>query len=136
MFHLLLSSLMLFGIPKAAAAEPPATKVVVLVHGAFADGSSWEKVIPLLQAKGLGAEPPRVERNLADGELSGERLDVLGDLENGLIALPGPSSDAEVGGDDDHCRGCAGAADVDADPDGLAVLDVSLAGYGVPGTGR
>jgi pimeloyl-ACP methyl ester carboxylesterase len=26
---------------------------VVLVHGAFADGSSWNKVIPLLQAKGL-----------------------------------------------------------------------------------
>jgi pimeloyl-ACP methyl ester carboxylesterase len=28
-------------------------KNVVLVHGAFADGSSWCKVIPLLQAKGL-----------------------------------------------------------------------------------
>jgi pimeloyl-ACP methyl ester carboxylesterase len=27
-------------------------KNVVLVHGAFADGSSWAKVIPLLQAKG------------------------------------------------------------------------------------
>src|SRR5215471_10010876 len=26
---------------------------VVLVHGAFADGSTWNKVIPLLQAKGL-----------------------------------------------------------------------------------
>ena len=26
---------------------------VVLVHGAFADGSSWNSVIPLLQAKGL-----------------------------------------------------------------------------------
>ena len=26
---------------------------VVLVHGAFADGSSWNKVIPLLQAGGL-----------------------------------------------------------------------------------
>jgi len=26
---------------------------VVLVHGLYADGSSWEKVIPLLQAKGL-----------------------------------------------------------------------------------
>jgi len=26
---------------------------VVLVHGAWADGSSWSKVIPLLQAKGL-----------------------------------------------------------------------------------
>ncbi|MGN5479777.1 hypothetical protein ACTMU2_31720 [Cupriavidus basilensis] len=26
---------------------------MVLVHGAFADGPSWNKVIPLLQAKGL-----------------------------------------------------------------------------------
>lgn len=26
---------------------------VVLVHGAFADGSSWNRVIPLLQARGL-----------------------------------------------------------------------------------
>src|SRR5580692_6900249 len=26
---------------------------VVLVHGAFSDGSSWNKVIPLLQARGL-----------------------------------------------------------------------------------
>jgi pimeloyl-ACP methyl ester carboxylesterase len=28
-------------------------KTIVLVHGAFADGSSWSSVIPLLQAKGL-----------------------------------------------------------------------------------
>jgi len=28
-------------------------KTVVLVHGTFADGSSWEKIIPLLQAKGF-----------------------------------------------------------------------------------
>jgi len=33
-------------------AHAPMT-TVVLVHGAFADGSSWDKVIPLLQAKGL-----------------------------------------------------------------------------------
>jgi pimeloyl-ACP methyl ester carboxylesterase len=31
----------------------PAIKNVVLVHGAFADGSSYAKVIPLLEAKGL-----------------------------------------------------------------------------------
>src|SRR6059058_4147790 len=33
---------------------PAATGVknIVLVHGAFADGSSWAKVIPLLEAKG------------------------------------------------------------------------------------
>jgi pimeloyl-ACP methyl ester carboxylesterase len=33
----------------------PGVKNVVLVHGAWADGSSWSKVIPLLQAKGLHA---------------------------------------------------------------------------------
>lgn len=31
----------------------PQAKNVVLVHGLFADGSSWSEVIPLLQAKGL-----------------------------------------------------------------------------------
>lgn len=31
----------------------PNATTAVLVHGAFADGSSWDKVIPLLQAKGL-----------------------------------------------------------------------------------
>jgi pimeloyl-ACP methyl ester carboxylesterase len=34
----------------AARAEP--VKNIVLVHGAFADGSSWSKVIKILQAKG------------------------------------------------------------------------------------
>lgn len=34
------------------AAKTPVT-TAVLVHGAFADGSSWHKIIPLLQAKGL-----------------------------------------------------------------------------------
>jgi len=33
-------------------AQNAPVKNVVLVHGAFADGSSWSKVIPLLQAKG------------------------------------------------------------------------------------
>jgi pimeloyl-ACP methyl ester carboxylesterase len=31
----------------------PSVKNIVLVHGAWADGSSWSKVVPLLQAKGL-----------------------------------------------------------------------------------
>ncbi len=33
--------------------QPAGKPTVVMVHGAFADGSSWNKVIPLLQAKGL-----------------------------------------------------------------------------------
>lgn len=43
----------------SAAVQVPAsdsaktTTSVVLVHGAFADGSSWNKLIPLLQARGL-----------------------------------------------------------------------------------
>lgn len=32
---------------------PKGVKNVVLVHGAFADGSSWSKIIPPLQAKGF-----------------------------------------------------------------------------------
>ena len=38
------------GYAQAAPAEP--VKNIVLVHGAFADGSSWAKVIKILQAKG------------------------------------------------------------------------------------
>ena len=37
----------------AQTSAPVAVKNVVLVHGAWADGSSWSKVIPLLEAKGL-----------------------------------------------------------------------------------
>ena len=36
-----------------ATPSPDGSPSVVLVHGAFADGSSWRKVIPLLQALGL-----------------------------------------------------------------------------------
>lgn len=34
-------------------ASSSAKTTVVLVHGAFADGSSWNRIIPLLQAEGL-----------------------------------------------------------------------------------
>ena len=37
----------------ASAEERPRAKNVVLVHGLFADGSSWSEVIPRLQAAGL-----------------------------------------------------------------------------------
>ncbi len=38
-------------VPSASAPATPTT--VVLVHGAFADGSAWNRVVPLLQARGL-----------------------------------------------------------------------------------
>jgi hypothetical protein len=33
--------------------QPPTGKNIVLVHGAFADGTSWAKVIPILEARGF-----------------------------------------------------------------------------------
>jgi pimeloyl-ACP methyl ester carboxylesterase len=45
----------IFFLPQSAKSQSNSKgiKNAVLVHGAFADGSSWSKVIPLLQAKGL-----------------------------------------------------------------------------------
>ena len=40
-----------FCVPAICAAAEP-VKNIVLVHGAFADGSSWSKVIAILQAEG------------------------------------------------------------------------------------
>jgi len=37
----------------ASSPVPSAAKNIVLVHGAFADGTSWSRVIPLLEAKGF-----------------------------------------------------------------------------------
>src|ERR1700716_3020977 len=41
------------GMVFAAAGPAQPVKNIVHVHGAFADGSSWSKVVPILQAKGF-----------------------------------------------------------------------------------
>src|SRR5262245_29325162 len=41
------------GGPSALARSHAAVKNIVLVHGAFADASSWSKIVPLLEAKGF-----------------------------------------------------------------------------------
>ena len=41
-----------FAQQAAAQTTPQGIKNIVLVHGALVDGSSWSKVIPLLEAKG------------------------------------------------------------------------------------
>jgi len=38
---------------QAAGVGGESVRNIVLVHGLYADGSSWGKVIPLLQARGL-----------------------------------------------------------------------------------
>src|SRR3989442_15104516 len=49
----LLALFILAALPATADALKPAARNVVLVHGAWADGSSWAKVVPLLEAAGL-----------------------------------------------------------------------------------
>jgi pimeloyl-ACP methyl ester carboxylesterase len=86
MFKLLLISMML---PCMAMAQGPAQKTVVLIHGAFADGSSWDKVIPLLQAKGLkvvAVQNPLT--SLADDVAAGKRVI---DAQSGPVILVGHS---------------------------------------------
>jgi pimeloyl-ACP methyl ester carboxylesterase len=41
------------GMAQATAAQPLRIHNIVLVHGAWADGSSWNKVIPLLEKRGF-----------------------------------------------------------------------------------
>ena len=40
------------GVDQAQSEQQP-VKNIVLVHGAFADGTSWGKVIPILEARGF-----------------------------------------------------------------------------------
>src|SRR6202795_3950562 len=74
----------------AARAEPAApveARNVVLIHGAWADGSSWAEVIPLLQAAGL--KVPAVQNpltSLADSVAATRRVLALQDGPTVLIA--------------------------------------------------
>ncbi|MES2161471.1 MAG: alpha/beta hydrolase [Pseudomonadota bacterium] len=73
----------------AHAATPASDTTVVLVHGAFADGSSWDKVIPLLQAKGLkvvAVQNPLT--SLADDVAATQRVV---DAQTGKVVLVGHS---------------------------------------------
>src|SRR6202050_3446756 len=60
----------------AAAAQPaPAAKNIVLVHGLFADGSSWSEGIARLQAAGLNATSVQTPlTTLPDAVASAERV--------------------------------------------------------------
>ena len=56
LLSLLALSTMLFlalHVARAQDDDLPKTKDVILVHGAWADGSSWSKVIPLLEGRGF-----------------------------------------------------------------------------------
>jgi pimeloyl-ACP methyl ester carboxylesterase len=92
----------------AAGQTPPAdgVKTVLLIHGAWADGSSWSKLIPLLEAKGLHVVAVQIPlTSFADDVAATQRAIAL---EDGPVLLVGHSyggaviteagSDAKVAG--------------------------------------
>src|SRR5271168_3333025 len=94
----LLAALLLAGVQvsvssssQAAPEKTPANAVasLVFVHGAWADGSSWSKVIPLLQAKGMHVVAVQIPlTSLADDVAATKRAIALQD---GHVVLVGHS---------------------------------------------
>ncbi len=76
--------------PAGAAPDPNAGKAtVVFVHGAFADGSSWNKVIPLLQAKGLNVVSVQNPLSSLADDVAATRRAL--DMQTGPVVLVGHS---------------------------------------------
>ncbi|WP_434698136.1 alpha/beta hydrolase [Pseudomonas sp. D1-1] len=73
---------LLGGAVHAAAQQPS----VVIVHGAFADGSDWSKVVPLLQAEGIKVTVVQNPlTSLADDVAATQR--VLNNQENDVVLV-------------------------------------------------
>lgn len=78
----------------AQSTESHSVKNVILVHGAWADGSSWSKVIPLLEAKGLKVTAVQLPlTSLADDVATLKRAFAL---EDGPFLLVGHSYGGSV----------------------------------------
>jgi pimeloyl-ACP methyl ester carboxylesterase len=80
---------LVFPLVASAQSSSSSAKNIVLVHGAFADGSSWSKVIPLLEADGyhvVAVQNPLT--SLADDVAATKRIIALQD---GPVILVGHS---------------------------------------------
>lgn len=79
-----------YGAQFPGAAQPAArVKNIVLVHGAFADGSSWSKVIPLLQAKGFNVVAVQIPLTSLKDDVAATKRAI--DDQNGPVLLVGHS---------------------------------------------
>jgi pimeloyl-ACP methyl ester carboxylesterase len=69
--------------------SPTEVKTVLLIHGAWADGSSWSKVIPLLEAKGLHVVAVQIPLTSFSDDVSATQRAIA--LEDGPVLLVGHS---------------------------------------------
>jgi pimeloyl-ACP methyl ester carboxylesterase len=77
-----------------AAALPPVPTTAILVHGAWADGSSWAKVTPLLQQRGLKVVSVQLQRATLAGDAAVVRRAI--EAQTGQVILVGHSYGGEV----------------------------------------
>jgi len=130
--------------PASAASSAASQPVVVMVHGAFADGSSWNKVIPLLQAKGFKAVAVQNPLTSLEDDVEATRRTI--DAQTGPVVLVGHSWAGSVitqAGGNDKVKAlvyvasfapAAGETSVDAikahpTPSGVAYFVTSPDGY-------
>jgi len=85
----LIATSVLLGSSQKAVAEPTGIKNVVLVHGAFADGSGWEAVAKILEKDGYAVSVPQPpETSYADDQkYTKAAIDAMG----GPVVLVGHS---------------------------------------------
>jgi pimeloyl-ACP methyl ester carboxylesterase len=79
--------------PRAETDRSASIRNVVLVHGAWADGSSWSRVIPLLQARGFNVVAAQLPlTSLADDTAAVKRaIDRMTADSPGSVVLVGHS---------------------------------------------
>ena len=88
-FLTLLAAAFISGSVQAETAQPIHVRNIVLVHGAWADGSSWNKIIPLLEKKGFHVTAVHLPfTTLADDAAAVKRMVAL---EDGPVLLVGHS---------------------------------------------
>ncbi len=130
----LLAAGLALGTQHASAQDSPPQDVknVLLVHGAFADGSSWAKVIPSLQDKGYHVVAVQIPlTSLADDVAAVNRAIKL---ENGPVVLVGHSYGGVViteAGNDPKVVGLVYVAAYALDA-GESILGLSKSGPSAP----
>src|SRR5262245_41814192 len=90
----------------AAQSQQPPVKNIVLVHGAFADGSSWAKVIPILEGRGFHVVAVQNPLTSLSDDVDATRRIIA--MQNGPVILVGHSWGGAVisqAGDDPKVAG-------------------------------
>jgi pimeloyl-ACP methyl ester carboxylesterase len=77
-----------------AAPVPPVPTTAILVHGAWADGSSWAKVTPLLQQRGINVVSVQLQRATLAGDAAVVQRAIA--AQTGQVILVGHSYGGEV----------------------------------------